>query len=77
MPPDQRPESADVTWIPGYTAWDDERNDYVWVSGVWRAPPARSSMDVRVLGKDALSYFDTLLPGYLPSSVGGCSCDTR
>ncbi len=39
VPPDQRPEGADVTWIPGYTAWDDERNDYLWVSGVWRAPP--------------------------------------
>jgi len=39
LPPDQRPEGANVTWIPGYTAWDDERNDYLWVSGVWRAPP--------------------------------------
>ena len=39
MPPDQRPEGVNVTWIPGYTAWDDERNDYLWVSGVWRAPP--------------------------------------
>jgi len=39
VPPDQRPEGIDVTWIPGYTAWDDERNDYLWVSGVWRSPP--------------------------------------
>jgi len=39
VPPDQRPEGVNVTWIPGYTAWDDERNDYLWVSGVWRAPP--------------------------------------
>jgi len=39
MPPDQRPEGVNVTWIPGYTAWDDERNDYLWVSGVWRSPP--------------------------------------
>ncbi len=39
MPPDQRPEGVNVTWIPGYTAWDDERNDYLWISGVWRAPP--------------------------------------
>jgi hypothetical protein len=37
--PDQRPDGVDVTWIPGYTAWDDERNDYLWVSGVWRIPP--------------------------------------
>jgi hypothetical protein len=39
MPPNQRPEGVNVTWIPGYTAWDDERNDYLWVSGVWRSPP--------------------------------------
>ena len=26
-------------WIPGYWAWDDERNDFLWVSGVWRVPP--------------------------------------
>lgn len=39
MPPNQRPEGDTVTWIPGYTAWDDERDDYLWVSGVWRSPP--------------------------------------
>src|SRR3972149_4100307 len=39
VPPDQRREGVNVTWIPGYPAWDDERNDYLWVSGVWRAPP--------------------------------------
>ena len=42
VPPDQRPEGANVTWIPGYWAWDDERNDFLWISGVWRAlPPGR------------------------------------
>jgi len=42
VPPDERPEGANVTWIPGYWAWDDERNDFLWVSGVWRAlPPGR------------------------------------
>ncbi len=42
LPPEQRPEGADVEWIPGYWAWDDERNDFLWVSGVWRAlPPGR------------------------------------
>lgn len=40
--PDQRPEGASVTWIPGYWGWDDERNDFLWVSGIWRAlPPGR------------------------------------
>src|SRR6185503_2341386 len=42
VPPEQRPEGANVTWIPGYWAWDDERNDFLWVSGIWRAlPPGR------------------------------------
>ena len=42
VPPDQRPEGENVTWIPGYWGWDDDRNDYLWVSGVWRVlPPAR------------------------------------
>ena len=42
MPPDQRPDGANVTWIPGYWGWDDERNDYLWISGVWRdLPPGR------------------------------------
>jgi hypothetical protein len=42
LPPEQRPEGANVEWIPGYWAWDDERNDFLWVSGVWRdLPPGR------------------------------------
>lgn len=39
--PDQKPE-GDVQWIPGYWAWDDERAEYIWVSGIWRVlPPER------------------------------------
>lgn len=42
LPPDQRPEGANVAWIPGYWSWDDDRSDYIWVSGVWRdIPPGR------------------------------------
>ncbi|HEV3196807.1 MAG TPA: hypothetical protein VGZ73_02845 [Bryobacteraceae bacterium] len=42
LPPDQRPAGANVAWIPGYWAWDDEGNDYLWVSGLWRfLPPGR------------------------------------
>ncbi|KAB2641973.1 MAG: hypothetical protein DVB26_04135, partial [Verrucomicrobia bacterium] len=42
VPPAERPEGANVTWIPGYWAWDDERNDFLWVSGIWRSlPPGR------------------------------------
>ena len=38
VPPDEKPEGDNVAWIPGYWAWDDERTDFLWVSGVWRAP---------------------------------------
>ncbi|MFZ1933072.1 MAG: hypothetical protein WCB27_21135 [Thermoguttaceae bacterium] len=42
VPPEQRPEGANVAWIPGYWGWDDERNDFLWVSGIWRdLPPGR------------------------------------
>ncbi|MHB8900299.1 MAG: hypothetical protein ACYC6Y_16235 [Thermoguttaceae bacterium] len=42
LPPAQKPEGANVAWIPGYWGWDDERSDFLWVSGVWRAlPPGR------------------------------------
>ncbi len=39
VPPDMKPEGDQVAWIPGYWAWDDDRNDFVWVSGIWRNPP--------------------------------------
>ena len=42
LPPDQKPEGANVQWIPGYWAWDDARDDFIWVSGLWRViPPGR------------------------------------
>ena len=42
LPPEQELEGDNVTWIPGYWAWDDERNDFLWVSGIWRnLPPDR------------------------------------
>ena len=45
IPPAERPEGNNITWIPGYWAWDDERTDYLWVSGTWRAlPPGRQWM---------------------------------
>jgi hypothetical protein len=39
VPPDFRPEGDDVAWIPGYWSWDDEREDFIWISGVWRRTP--------------------------------------
>lgn len=42
LPPDQRPAGENVAWIPGYWGWDDDRQDYLWVSGIWRdLPPGR------------------------------------
>jgi len=42
LPPTERPMGQTVVWIPGYWAWDDERDDFLWVSGIWRVlPPAR------------------------------------
>lgn len=42
-PPDVVPVGPNMTWIPGYWAWDDDRDDYLWVSGIWRSvPPGRS-----------------------------------
>jgi hypothetical protein len=38
MPPEEKPE-GDVVWIAGYWSWDDDRNDYLWVSGCWRTKP--------------------------------------
>ncbi len=39
VPPDMKPDAHNATWIPGYWSWDDERRDFIWVSGVWRVPP--------------------------------------
>src|SRR5262245_16972582 len=39
LPSEQKPAGNSVQWIPGYWAWDDDRSDYIWVSGFWRTPP--------------------------------------
>jgi hypothetical protein len=39
MPPEVKPEGENSLWIPGYWSWDDDRKDFIWVSGVWRVPP--------------------------------------
>ncbi len=38
LPPEDRPE-GEVAWIGGYWAFDDDRQDFLWVSGCWRAKP--------------------------------------
>ena len=41
LPPEFKPAGEHVVWIPGYWTWDDESQDYLWMSGAWRAPPPR------------------------------------
>jgi hypothetical protein len=36
VPEHQDPQAI---WIPGYWAWEPEREDFLWVTGVWRRPP--------------------------------------
>ncbi|HLW64179.1 MAG TPA: hypothetical protein VKS79_02595 [Gemmataceae bacterium] len=38
-PPGVKPEGKNVEWIPGYWQWDEERKDFIWVSGLWRDVP--------------------------------------
>jgi len=39
LPPEQKPEGDNVQWINGYGAWDNDIQDYYWVSGIWRNIP--------------------------------------
>jgi hypothetical protein len=39
LPPEQTIDSDRAEWINGYWMWDEVRDDFVWVSGVWRVIP--------------------------------------
>jgi len=39
MAPEFRPEGDDAIWISGYWGWDEQREDFIWISGVYRIPP--------------------------------------
>lgn len=41
--PPQRPVGEEFVLIPGYWAWDMDRNDYIWISACWRAAPPNMS----------------------------------
>lgn len=56
VPPDQRPAGDNVAWIPGYWGWDDERNDFLWVSGIWRNLPPGRQWVAGYWGKIAQGY---------------------
>ena len=53
--PAQRPEGESI-WIPGYWGWSEDQKDFLWVSGIWRAPPP-----------DYLEW----VPGYWEAAEGG------
>jgi hypothetical protein len=38
MPPAEKPE-GNTMWIGGYWAWEDDKKDFLWVSGTWRVVP--------------------------------------
>lgn len=43
IPPAQKPDGDNIVWINGYWAWDDDRNDFLWISGLYRnAPPGQT-----------------------------------
>ena len=37
---DLHPDEA--VWVPGYWTWDARGNDFAWITGAWRVPPAGS-----------------------------------
>lgn len=40
--PDHRPADENVIWTPGYWYFDQDEEDFVWISGLWRSvPPGR------------------------------------
>ena len=42
LPTEQTIVGDNVAWIPGYSVWDIDRKDFIWVSGFWRViPPGR------------------------------------
>lgn len=45
LPPDEKPEGDNVAWMGGYWSWDEEKDDFMWISGFWRVlPPGRQWM---------------------------------
>ena len=70
VPPDARPAGEDVNWIPGYWAWDDEREDFIWVSGIYRRTPLGRSWQPGQWEQVAEGY--RWLPGrWIPIAGGG------
>ncbi|ADB15147.1 hypothetical protein Psta_0459 [Pirellula staleyi DSM 6068] len=39
IPPAVRPAGNNMIWAPGYWAWDEATNDFLWITGAWRSAP--------------------------------------
>jgi hypothetical protein len=39
IPPQFKPAGEQVVWIDGYWWWDEQREDFIWISGVYRDAP--------------------------------------
>ncbi len=39
LAPEYRPDGEYAIWISGYWGWDEQREDFIWISGVYRVPP--------------------------------------
>lgn len=39
VPPEEQPTGKEVQWVPGYWDWDEDKKDFLWVSGLWRVTP--------------------------------------
>lgn len=39
VPPENQPSGANVIWADGYWAFSEDDDDFIWVSGAWRAAP--------------------------------------
>ncbi len=38
-PPEQKPDGDNVQWFAGYWSWDQDKSDFIWISGVYRNVP--------------------------------------
>lgn len=60
--PEEKPEGNNIAWIPGYWSWDSDRNDFIWISGIWRAVPPNTSWVPGYWGEAKGSY--QWVPGF-------------
>ncbi|TWT85984.1 hypothetical protein Pla123a_07920 [Posidoniimonas polymericola] len=66
LPPEYKPEGDNVEWIPGYWMWDDTRDDFIWVSGVYRNLPPGQTWVVGYWSQADRGY--TWTPGFWTSA---------